>query len=32
VCFDCHAEHAADDNVFVQFYPILREAGEDEKP
>ena len=25
-CYDCHAEHAEDDNVFVQFYPILREA------
>jgi len=25
-CYDCHAEHAQDDNVFVQFYPILREA------
>ncbi len=24
-CFDCHAEHAADDNVFVQFYPVLKE-------
>lgn len=24
VCFDCHAEHAKDDNVFVQFYPILK--------
>ncbi len=23
-CFDCHAAHAADDNVFVQFYPVLR--------
>ena len=23
-CFDCHAEHAADDNVFVQYYPVLR--------
>ncbi len=23
-CFDCHAKHAADDNVFVQYYPILR--------
>ncbi len=23
-CFECHAEHAADDNVFVQYYPILR--------
>jgi hypothetical protein len=35
-CYDCHAQHAADDNVFVQFYPILREAkvesgGEDPK-
>lgn len=28
-CYDCHAEHAADDNVFVQFYPILREARAD---
>lgn len=25
VCYDCHVEHGADDNVFVQFYPILRE-------
>ena len=23
-CFDCHAEHAADDNVFTQYYPMLR--------
>lgn len=23
-CFSCHQQHAADDNVFVQFYPILR--------
>jgi len=23
-CFDCHAEHAATDNVFTQFYPILK--------
>lgn len=23
-CADCHAGHAADDNVFVQFYPTLR--------
>ena len=22
-CYDCHAEHGADDNVFVQFYPVL---------
>lgn len=24
-CHSCHALHAADDNVFVQFYPILRD-------
>jgi hypothetical protein len=24
-CHACHREHAADDNVFVQFYPPLRE-------
>ena len=23
-CYDCHAEHGATDNVFTQFYPILR--------
>jgi hypothetical protein len=23
-CYDCHAAHAAVDNVFVQFYPTLR--------
>lgn len=23
-CYACHKQHAADDNVFVQFYPILR--------
>lgn len=23
-CYSCHNQHAADDNVFVQFYPILR--------
>ncbi len=23
-CHDCHAKHAAVDNVFTQFYPILR--------
>jgi hypothetical protein len=22
-CYDCHAEHAATDNVFTQFYPVL---------
>jgi len=25
-CFDCHREHAASDNVFVQFYPVLRDG------
>lgn len=23
-CFDCHRQHAAADNVFTQFYPVLR--------
>lgn len=23
-CHDCHADHAATDNVFTQFYPVLR--------
>ena len=23
-CYSCHIKHAADDNVFVQFYPVLR--------
>lgn len=23
-CFDCHVEHGARDNVFTQFYPVLR--------
>lgn len=27
-CYSCHAEHAADDNVFVQFYPVLRPVME----
>jgi cytochrome P460 len=26
-CFECHRRHAARDNVFVQFYPILRDLG-----
>jgi hypothetical protein len=26
-CWKCHDEHGAVDNVFVQFYPTLREAG-----
>jgi hypothetical protein len=25
-CWNCHNQHAAVDNVFVQFYPVLREA------
>lgn len=25
-CWSCHKEHGADDNVFTQFYPVLREA------
>jgi Cytochrome P460 len=24
MCFSCHKQHAVDDNVFVQFYPVLR--------
>jgi hypothetical protein len=27
-CWNCHDQHAADDNVFVQFYPVLRESLE----
>lgn len=27
-CFDCHAEHAAKDNVFTQFYSVLTDARE----
>lgn len=26
-CHSCHAEHGAHDNVFLQFYPLLREAA-----
>ena len=26
-CFSCHAEHAARDHVFLQFYPLLTEAA-----
>jgi cytochrome P460 len=26
-CFECHRQHAAADNVFVQFYPVLRDGG-----
>lgn len=28
-CFDCHREHALSDNVFVQFYPVLRDPPVD---
>lgn len=27
-CFDCHANHGADDNVFTQFYSVLTDARE----
>ena len=26
-CYDCHVEHAARDNVFMQFYGLLNEAA-----
>ncbi|PYV19173.1 MAG: hypothetical protein DMG07_02415 [Acidobacteria bacterium] len=25
MCFSCHRQHGADDNVFTQFYPVLRD-------
>lgn len=28
-CYACHAAHAGDDNVFVQFYPRLKRIKED---
>ena len=28
MCWSCHHEHGAMDNVFVQFYPLLREASQ----
>lgn len=31
-CFDCHAEHAATDHVFTQFYPVLREQAASPAP
>ena len=31
VCYSCHSEHAQDDNVFVQFYPVLRSVKEGEE-
>jgi hypothetical protein len=27
-CYDCHLKHADVDNVWVQFYPTLRDRGE----
>lgn len=30
-CFNCHAEHAARDNVFVQFYGLLNDAAPKKK-
>lgn len=30
-CYDCHLQHASEDNVWVQFYPILRKAREEPK-
>ncbi len=27
-CWSCHNQHATVDNVFVQFYPVLRQARE----
>ncbi|MEO8260349.1 MAG: cytochrome P460 family protein [Acidobacteriota bacterium] len=30
-CFSCHAEHAARDHVFLQFYPLLSEAADSAK-
>ena len=26
-CFECHRQHAAADNVFIQFYPVLRDGA-----
>lgn len=26
-CYSCHAQHAARDNVFLQFYPLLAQAA-----
>ena len=28
-CYNCHAEHASEDNVFVQFYHVLRRLKAD---
>ena len=32
ICWDCHNTHGADDIVFIQFYPILRELYEKRHP
>jgi Cytochrome P460 len=29
-CFDCHMKHADDDNVWVQFYPTIRDVKKGE--
>lgn len=29
VCYSCHDQHAANDNVFTQFYPMLQRPGEE---
>lgn len=31
-CYSCHNQHAGDDNVFVQFYPILRSIMQAHRP
>lgn len=31
-CYDCHAEHAATDNVFTQFYPVLQRSEINHRP
>ncbi|MFM7162921.1 MAG: cytochrome P460 family protein [Planctomycetaceae bacterium] len=31
-CFDCHLEHGSTDNVFVQFYPVLKSRQPAENP
>jgi hypothetical protein len=28
-CYDCHLQHADDDNVWTQFYPVLRKHRQD---
>ena len=30
-CYECHKKHADDDNVWVQFYPILRDGKKAER-